>query len=252
VPHTTGRSARFRVTATPRDETLPAETSGFTSTVLENLADGHYVTEFVSATGERARTIALDAGDEVRIEQVVSNAGTADESARRVEPPAVVVRTPVVAGEAIETSFVRILDLTIEIDGIEATRQVVFVGRAQRVPLERASVSVPAGTFPDALRYATSGDGSTAFSLGLVAVQIALHAQGSESFAQNVGLVVERLSVTIDVSATTASGDVSTASSSLDLTTERLADEGEPMPASRELSNSRRKLGGGGLRLVLR
>jgi hypothetical protein len=225
VPHETGRSAMFQVTATVGAQSA---TSGFTATVLRNDPDGRFVTEYVSRTGARLETRSFDAGDEIRVEEVLSSSGgggagqdgqaaeaDSTDPPQPIGPPAVVVRTPVVAGQTIATSFARAIDLTLEVAGQTIERQVLFVGSARRTPRERASVTVPAGTF-DAIRYAASATGRTTLTIAGRPIEVMVDVAGDEWFAPGIGGVREVLDVHVAAGGATAE---------VRFTTERLGNE---------------------------
>jgi len=213
VPHETGRSTMFQATATNGSQSA---TSGFSATVLSNAADGSYVTEYVSRTGARLQTRSLDAGDEIRVVEILSSSGGGEagqdgraadaESAdppQPIDPPAVVVRTPVVAGRSIETGFARAIDLTLEIGGQTIERQVLFTGSARRTPKERAAVTVPAGTF-EAIRYAPSASGRSTLTIAGRPIDVLVDVAGDEWFAPGVGGVREALDVHVAAGGATA------------------------------------------------
>jgi len=215
VPHETGRSTMFQVTATNGSQSA---TSGFSATVLSNAADGSYVTEYVSQTGARLQTRSLDAGDEIRVVEVLSSSGGGEagqdgraadadgaDPPQPIDPPAVVVRTPVVAGRGIETGFARAIDLTLEIAGQTLERQALFIGSARRTPKDRAAVTVPAGTF-EAIRYAASASGRSTLTIAGRPIDVLVDVAGDEWFAPGVGGVREALDV--HVAAGGAAADV--------------------------------------------
>ncbi|MEW6270412.1 MAG: hypothetical protein AB1689_14070 [Thermodesulfobacteriota bacterium] len=193
VPHALGRSAVYRVTATVDGA---SEVSSFSSTVTEDGADGVFQTRFESATGALARSVSRDTGSEVRVERFVNDPGGPDERDARLDPPVVVVRTPVVAGDAIETSFARPLDLALTVGGTVRRRQVLFVGSARRVPEAREEVTVPAGTF-EAVRYAVSARGEATIPILGERIRFTADVAGDEWFAPRVGGVKEVLDVTL-------------------------------------------------------
>lgn len=215
VPHAVGRSAAYRVTATGEGM---SDESGFTSTVVAEPGDGTFVTRFVSATGAIAESTSRDTGSEVRVERFVSDPGGAEEKVVELEPPVVVVRTPVVAGEAIESSFARTLELVITVRDTVLRRQVLFTGSGRRVPEAREPVTVPGGTF-DALRYAVSARGEVTIPVVGQAILLTVDVAGAEWFAPGVGGVKEDLELVLG-----ADGERTT----VRLVTERLADGAEP------------------------
>lgn len=193
-PHETGRSARFRVTAR-QDGT--SRISSFTATVTANESDA-FTTRYVSETGAVAEGTSRDRGDEIAVERFVNDPGGADEEVRVLEPPATVVRTPVVAGEAIESGFVRTLELEVRVgSGGTERRTVVFTGDARRVPRERGAVRVADGSYDDAIRYEVSAHGSTTIPLLGQSVALEVDVRGDEWFAIGVGGVREDLAVTV-------------------------------------------------------
>jgi hypothetical protein len=194
VPHAVGRTAAYRVTATSEGMT---DVSGFTSTVTAEPGGGAFVTRFASATGAAAESTSRDTGDEVRVERFVDDPGGPDERSVALDPPVVVVRTPVVAGDAIETRFARTLELLLTIDGAVVRRQVLFTGDARRVPAAVESVTVPGGTF-DAVRYDVSATGATSIPiLGGAQLDVSIEVAGAEWIAPGAGGVREDLDVTL-------------------------------------------------------
>jgi len=211
VPHGTGRSSTFRVTATSEGA---SEVSSFTATVISDGDDGVFVTRYVSATGAVAESTSRDTGDEIVVERFVNDPGGPGEQRALLDPPVGVVRTPVVAGETIESSFARTLELAIRVGETTLRRQVLFVGNARRVALEQAAVTVPAGTYADAIRYAVDATGETSIPVLGESVAIGVEVEGDEWFAPGVGGVKEELEVTV------RAGDES---STIRFTTEREA-----------------------------
>lgn len=194
VPHETGRSARFRVTARQDGE---SRISSFTATVVANDGDA-FTTRYVSETGAVAEGTSRDLGDEIMVVRFVNDPGGSGEQVRVLDPPAGVVRTPVVAGDAIESGFVRTLELGVRVgSGDTEQRTVVFTGSARRVPEERGSVRVADGTYDDAIRYAVSASGSTTIPVLGQSVAIEIDVRGDEWFAIGVGGVREDLEVGI-------------------------------------------------------
>ncbi len=189
VPHGVGRSAAYRVTATGEGM---SDQSGFTSTVVEEQADGTFVTRYVSATGAMAESLSRDTGSEVRVERFVNDPGGAEEKVVELAPPVVVVRTPVVAGDPIESSFARTLELVITVQDTVIRRQVLFTGSARRVPEAREPVTVPGGTF-DAIRYAVSARGEVPIPVVGQTILLSVDVTGAEWFAPGVGGVKEDL-----------------------------------------------------------
>lgn len=194
LPHETGRVATFRVTAT-RDRATSE--SGFTATVTANASDGSFVTRYVSATGEVAESTSRDDGSAIRVERFVADPGGEDEEVAVLDPPTVVVATPVIAGDAIETGFARSLELEIRVGDEVVRRSVLFAGSARRVPRARTSVSVPAGTFADAILYAVDARGMATLAVPGASVPLTVEVSGEEVFAPGVGGVQETLDVTI-------------------------------------------------------
>lgn len=214
VPHQTGRSASFRVTATSGGAT---DVSGFTATVTANAADGTFVTRYVSATGAVAESTSRDTGDEIVVERFINDPGGPDEQRALLDPPVGVVRTPVIAGETIESSFARTLELTIRVGDQTLRRQVLFVGQARRTAVETSPVTVPAGIYADAIRYAVEATGETSIPVLGESVTITVDVAGDEWFAPGVGGVKEDLEVTV------RAGDES---ATIRFTTERAAPSG--------------------------
>jgi len=194
LPHAVGRAAAYRVTATSAGT---SDVSGFTSTVTADAGGGAFVTRFVSATGALAESTSRDTGSEVRVERFVDDPGGPDEQSLVLEPPVVVVRTPVVAGDAIETAFARTLELLLTIDGTVVRRQVLFGGEARRVPETLETVAVPAGTF-EAIRYAVAATGAATIPiLGGASLELSIEVAGAEWIAPGTGGVKEDLDVTV-------------------------------------------------------
>lgn len=193
VPHDTGRSARFRVTARQGDAT---DVSSFTSTVTSNAGDG-FATRYVSETGAIAESTTRDLGDEIQVVRFVDDPGGPAEEVAVPDPPVVVVRTPVIAGDAIETSFVRTLALALRVGGNAERRTILFTGSARRVPQERGPVQVADGTYADAIRYAVAASGAASIPILGQSVALQVDVRGDEWFAVGVGGVKEELQVTV-------------------------------------------------------
>lgn len=194
IPHDTGHSARFRVTAR-RGGT--SDVSSFTSTVVTNAADGAFTTRYVSATGAIAESSSRDLGDAIEVVRFVNAPGGPDEHVATPDPPVVVVRTPVLVGDAIETGFVRTLELELRIGSAIERRAVTFTGIARRVPEERGPVTVADGTWADAIRYAVQASGDATLPIAGQRVTLRVDVTGDEWFAIGVGGVRERLDVRV-------------------------------------------------------
>jgi hypothetical protein len=194
VPHATGRSATFRVTATSNGA---SDTSSFTATVTGNEDGGVYVTRYVSATGAVAVSTSRDSGDEIRVERFVNDPGGPDEQIAVPMPPVGVVRTPVIAGEGFDGGFARTLELDVRIGDTIVHRQVLFTGSAQRIARERGTVTVPAGAFADAIRYAVHATGQSSIPVLGESLRVSVEVDGDEWFAPGAGGVKEELDVTV-------------------------------------------------------
>ena len=194
IPHETGRSARFRVTAS---QSGSSGVSIFTATVTSNAGDGAFTTRYVSATGALAESTSRDLGDAIEVVRFVNDPGGQAEDVATPDPPVTVVRTPVVAGDAIETGFVRALDLAIRIGSTTERRAVLFTGTARRVPAERGPVTVADGTYADAIRYAVQASGTATIPILGQSVALQVEVAGDEWFAIGVGGVKDQLEVTV-------------------------------------------------------
>lgn len=194
VPHETGRSAGFRVTARQDGRT---GVSRFSATVTGNGEDGSFTTRYVSENGSVAEGTARDLGDEIRIVRFVEDPGGPGEDVVTLEPPVVVVRTPVIAGEPIETGFLRTLELELRVGSSSERRAILFTGRARRVPRERGPVRVADGTWDDAIRYAVEASGEATIPILGRSVPLRVDVTGDEWFAVGVGGVREDLEVTV-------------------------------------------------------
>jgi len=200
VPHALRRTAAYRVAATVDGAT---EVSSFRATVTEDRSDGVFQTRYESASGALARSVSRDGGSELRVERFVNDPGGPDARDVLLDPPVVVVRTPVVAGDAIETSFARALDLRVTVGDATERRQVLFVGSARRVPVERDAVTVPDGTF-DAIRYAVEARGEASVPILGASLAFVAEVRGDEWFAPGVGGVKEELEVRLSAGDATA------------------------------------------------
>lgn len=194
IPHETGRSARFRVTA--RHDGA-SDVSSFTATVTSNAGDGAFTTRYVSATGAVADGTSRDSGDAIEVVRFVNDPGGPGESVAVPDPPVVVVRTPVIAGDVIDTSFVRTLELEIRTGTATERRTVLFSGTARRIPEERGPVTVADGTYADAIRYAVRASGEATVPIAGQRVTLRVDVGGDEWFAVGVGGVKEQLEVTV-------------------------------------------------------
>ncbi len=194
VPHDTGRNARFRVTA---HQGSSSDVSSFTSTVTANAGDGGFTTRYVSAIGAVAESTSRDSGDAIEVLRFVSDPGGPDQNVATPDPPVTVVRTPVVAGDAIETGFVRTLELEIRVGSATERRAVLFTGTARRVPEERGPATVADGTYGDAIRYAVQANGEATIDIVGKRVTLRVDVAGDEWFAIGVGGVKEQLEVTV-------------------------------------------------------
>lgn len=194
VPHETGGTARFRVTAREGDTT---RVSGFTTTITRNDPDGRYVTRYVSDTGAIAEGTAHDRGDAIVVERFVNDPGGPNEDVVEPDPPAGVVRTPVVAGDAIETGFTRALELTIRVGDRTEQRTVTFTGSARRVPRARGAVEGAGARYEDAIRYEVAASGRARLELPGASVGLEVEVTGDEWFAPGVGGVREDLEVRV-------------------------------------------------------
>ncbi len=205
LPHADGSVARFRSTASTTGEAL---TSTSTATVSGSSAEGEFATEHLLEDGRRARIEARDAGDEIAIERVVTDPGSDAEESVALDPPAILVRTPVIAQQRLRTSFVRTVDIAVTAEGSTVVRPVRFVGHAERTPIEVASVEVPAGSFAGAVRYALTATGSAAIEVLGLPVELTVEVEGEEWLAPGVGLVRESLDLVVRSAGSSASGRI--------------------------------------------
>jgi hypothetical protein len=194
VPHETGRAGAFRVTARQGGDT---NVSVFTATVTANGADGSFTTRHVAESGSVTEGTSLDLGDEIRVVRFVRDPGGRDEEVVVPNPPVGVVRTPVIAGDPIETGFVRTLEIDVRVGTATERRPIVFTGRARRVPRERGPVRVADATYGDAIRYAVEASGSATIPILSSSVTLRVDVVGDEWFAIGVGRVREDLDVTV-------------------------------------------------------
>jgi hypothetical protein len=194
TPHETGRSARFRVTVRQGDT---SDVSGFTTTVTRNDPDGRFVTRYMSDSGAIAEGTSHDSGDAIVVERFVNDPGGPAEEVAVPDPPVGVVRTPVVAGDAIESGFARTLELSIRVGDRTERRSMTFLGSARRVPVSRGAVEVADGTYDDAIRYQVEASGRARLDVLGESIAIDVEVSGDEWFAVGVGGVREDLEVQV-------------------------------------------------------
>ena len=235
VPHETGRSARFRVTAHQNGQT---SVSSFTATVTGNGADGSFTTRYVSENGSVAEGTSRDLGNEIQVVRFVNDPGGPGEDIVTPDPPVGVVRTPVIAGEPLETGFARTLELDLRVGSGTERRAILFTGRARRVPRERGTVRVADGTWDDAIRYEVTASGEATIPILGRSVALRVDVTGDEWFAVGVGGVREDLEVTVRAGDERATVSFSTEREGTSRTTrdgrddlaERLDREGRDVP----------------------
>ncbi|MFM7736799.1 MAG: hypothetical protein ACKPBU_12570 [Alphaproteobacteria bacterium] len=194
VPHEEGRSALFRVTATTGGATT---TTALRTRVASD--DGtSFVVEQRAEDGSESRLHARDVGAEIRAEAVVDGDGVL----RAVDPAAVLVRTPVVAGEPVQGGFQR--SLAVVLRGTDGDVRVV-------VPFEGTSERTPLGLDEDgAIRFGVVADGAATVPTAVGTIGFRLRVTGEESLAPDVGLVREELDLELRAGSGTATAHLST------------------------------------------
>jgi len=202
LPHELGRSALFRAVATAGDSTI---TATFATRVVED--DGStFTVEQESESGERSRLHAVDDGSEIR-----AVASWDEDSGRReITPPAVLVRTPVVAGEPVRSGFRRSLAVVLHTADGDVRRVVPFEGTSERTPLGFADATLDGTTPPDAIRFAlvASGRASVPTPVGTIALELEI--AGEETLAPGVGLVREEIDLVLRAGGASATARLST------------------------------------------
>ncbi len=198
LPHEIGRTSRFLVSARSGDDTI---WSLFTTRVLSEGPDGEFILESAPDGGRPRRIRAREVGDQVRLEAVAVEQPDGFLWAD-VRPPAVLVQTPVIAGEALETRFVRTVEVLLEIDGVQQARSITFEGTSERTPRAREEIIVGDRAL-SALAFDVRGESQLA-SVGDLADDgsaptLRLALRGTEYRSPGVGLVREVAKLTIQV-----------------------------------------------------
>ncbi len=206
-PHETGRTTRFIVRAESAGET---RTSVLTSRVLHEGPDGEFVAESATDGGPAHRVRVRDTGDRLEIEATARR--TPDGfSWRELDPPAVVVRTPVFAGDGFETTFERSVDALVETEESSQIRTITFEGRAVRTPRSWEAIVVD-GRPLDAIAFDIRATSETArlpeLSGRALDPSFRLRLAGTEHLVPGLGLVRESAALDISVGGRTARIDL--------------------------------------------
>ncbi|MBM4265489.1 MAG: hypothetical protein FJ144_02560 [Deltaproteobacteria bacterium] len=200
-PHDVGSTARFRIEARSGSESTSATR---TTVVLSEGPDGEFLLETSTDTGIRQRLRARETPDEVRVEAIAVDDGSGF-AWRDLDPAAVLVRVPVVAGATLEAEFARTIDLRIESGGASTVRSLVVTGESRRRAVGWEDL-VLGGETLRAIRWEIEGESRTeTIVLGGESLEIRAQLRGVEHRAPGLGLVREEADLEISVGgATTA------------------------------------------------
>ncbi|MBU6284073.1 hypothetical protein KGQ64_17650 [bacterium] len=202
LPHEEGRTAEFRATATAGGEST---TASFTTRVVVD--DGRsFVVEQRSGSGGWTRLHAVDDGSEIRIETVEDD----ETGTRALAPPAVLVRTPVVAGETIRGGFHRSLPVVLRTADGEVRTTVPFEGTSERTALGFDEAPVDGRVHPGAIRWALLASGRASVPTPVGTIALRLEIAGEETLAPGVGLVHEEIDLVLRAGSGSASAHLST------------------------------------------
>lgn len=199
LPHAAGDTSGFIVTARSGDETISA---AVTTTVLSDGPEGEFIVESTSDGGAPRRVRARESEDRIQIEARAT--ATDGFGWREVDPPAIVVRTPVIAGRSTETPFVRTTEILLEVDGVRKARAVTFAGQNTRTARAWRTIEIQDGEIR-ALEFDVEGVGEIVQIDGrhTAAGPLQLRFRGTEYRVPRIGLLLETMELTF------TSGDAS-------------------------------------------
>jgi hypothetical protein len=202
LPHEAGRTASFRAVATTAGETT---TGTFATRVLTD--DGtSFVVEQRSEDGAWTRLHARDDGEEIRAEAFED----AEAGLRPLAPPAVLVRTPVVAGQTIRGGFHRSLAVVLHTGDGDVRREVPFEGTSERTALGFDEAPVEGRVYPGAIRFGVVANGRASVPTPVGTISLSLEVTGEETLAPDVGLVREEIDLVLRAGGGSASAHVAT------------------------------------------
>ena len=202
LPHEAGRTASCRAVAPTAGETT---TGTFAPRVLTD--DGtSFVVEQRSEDGAWTRLHARDDGEEIRAEAFED----AEAGLRPLAPPAVLVRTPVVAGQTIRGGFHRSLAVVLHTGDGDVRREVPFEGTSERTALGFDEAPVDGRVYPGAIRFGIVANGRASVPTPVGTISLSLEVTGEETLAPDVGLVREEIDLVLRAGGGSASAHVAT------------------------------------------
>ena len=188
-PHARGRSTLFDVRISQGDRDI---TDRRTSHILEDGPDGRFVFETRSEAGTSHRIRGLDRGDRIEIEAIQEG-----DTWRALDPPPVIVQSPLIAGETRETRFLLTLQASVESGGAVASRALTFEGRSARTPRAWETIVVDGHEISAiAIDVRASAEATAPHRAETPALRLTM--SGSEYLAPGLGLLREVLSLQID------------------------------------------------------
>jgi hypothetical protein len=188
-PHERGRSSLFDVRISQGDRDI---TDLRTSHILEDGPDGRFVFETRSEAGTSHRIRGLDRGDRIEIEAIQEG-----DTWRALDPPPVIVQSPLIAGETRETRFLLTLQASVESGGSAASRALTFEGRSARTPRAWETIVVDGYEIPAlAIDVRATAEATAPHRAETPSLRLTMN--GSEYLAPGLGLLREVLSLQID------------------------------------------------------
>lgn len=185
LPHDVGRTARFRAVATSGD----TETTGLLTTRVVSVDGSSFVVEQRSENGMWTRLHARDDGDEIR----AVAAEDAESSLRTLDPPVVLVRTPVVAGDTVRSGFRRSLAIVLHTADGDVSRIVPFEGTSERTAIGFDETPLDGRVHPGAIRFRIVATGRASVPTPVGTITLSLDTEGEETLAPDVGLLREEV-----------------------------------------------------------
>jgi hypothetical protein len=191
VPHPAGQVARYLLKVRTSDG---AHEASLTATVLRDGPAGEFVMEHSrdSDEGVRLRTRLRETESDIRIEAYALEDGAGSFTWLDLERPSIIVQTPVVAGEPIETGYFRLVEVRVTVAGESRTVRAPVRARGRRTAIGWVAASL-GGQPISAIRFLVQAE--TLLTLPVSGLQISLRLAGDELFAPGIGLVGETLDI---------------------------------------------------------
>lgn len=192
LPHDVGRTTTFVVRAQSGVDEI---TTTVTTAVLSEGPGGEFILETAPDGGSPRRIRAREYDDRIEADAFA----TLEDGYlwQDLDPPSLLVWTPLIAGEGRRTGFQRELELLIEVDGDSEVRTVTFSGEIERTPSGLESIAFRGETV-EAITFDVKGSGIAASHAGLPGGSLRISIEGTEHRAPGIGQIREEMTLTIE------------------------------------------------------